>query len=180
MWETWIKMAAIVIGGGFALVKFGLLDLPPLKRTFSMDGGLEWLQNEGGPSSCIADVSLTVTNISKSTIKIDRVRTAAWLLDAPQRNSQAITHFDITRNEPSQGVDAAEYTNDDPLVQIYTPGQSSHHDFTWVVQRQKDKYGVFKIELFESGGKEPKDWYYAWGLVCKEKDGQRKENEPTR
>jgi hypothetical protein len=45
-----VKISAIVIGGIFAFVKFGLLDLPNLQKTFSIDGNLEWLQDQGGPS----------------------------------------------------------------------------------------------------------------------------------
>src|ERR1041385_2802597 len=52
MADRMVKMAAIVIAGTFAFVKFGLLDWPSLQKTFRVEGNLEWLQDEGGPSSC--------------------------------------------------------------------------------------------------------------------------------
>src|SRR5262245_12630534 len=56
MADIWVKWTAILLGGLFAIMRFGLFDWPNLEKTFGMDGNLAWLQDQGGPGACVADL----------------------------------------------------------------------------------------------------------------------------
>jgi hypothetical protein len=173
MTNTIFQIIAITIAGCFALWKFGLEERPTLQDHLKLTGSMNWSQQE--KASCIADVDIDATNLSKANIEISKVRGSAWFIVAPDLNGKGISYF--SPEEEVSAVDPAKqisYTNG-PLVQRYVPGQSAHHTFEWVVERKDNQYVVIRIEAYRTGDENPIDVQTQWGPVC-END---KEKEPS-
>jgi hypothetical protein len=166
MASTIVQILAILIGGAFAIVKFGIVDSPTLQRNLRVSGELGWVAR---PALCMADLQIDVTNQSKSSIEVKQVRGQAWFVDEPPGSQKAINYFDILAAKKSNSPIEAFTYEKGPLVQTYAPGQSAHHTFQWLVERRKNAYVLFLIEAFAApGDKEPLDHQDQWDLVCGE------------
>jgi len=177
MLSTMVQIAALVTGGIFAVVKFGLTDAPTLQKSFNVAGSLDWLPGNTD-SSCIAEMDVTVTNNSKSTVTVLKVRGRAWYLDPPAAK-KPIQHFEFTdfadRSEPADEFISLK----GPLVQTFAPGESALYDFDWSIERREGKYALFKVEVFDQpDARDPLDWQYQWDLVCDTKSTNKDKNGP--
>jgi hypothetical protein len=170
MLSTMVQILAIVLAGIVAVIKFDIFDRPTLLSNFNVSGHVEW---DSRPGSCLANVDVDVTNMSKSNVAVNMVRGRAWLVDEPT-GDQAITYFDISSvaNKsaalPSGYVAAKPFSYEKgPLVQEYRPGQPANHTFEWYIQRKKNTYALFAIDIFEGPGEtNPLGHAYTWDLVC--------------
>jgi hypothetical protein len=173
MYSTGVQIAAIIIGGIFAIIKFGFLDSPALQTNLSVSGSLEW--KELGDSACLALMDVDIKNLSKSKIEIEQVRGRGWLIEEPSRSARAIQYFNIGEEIKKKApIEDFHYENG-PLVQEYATEQSAHHTFEWYTEHKKGSYAVFKIEVFEKpevfdkpGAQEPVplDFQIQWDRAC--------------
>lgn len=167
MANTIFQIAAITLGGCFALWKFGLEDRPTLQDHLRLSGSMSWTHQ--GDNSCVADVDIDATNLSKSNIEVNEVRGRAWLVDRPSPQQKEISHFDPEAEAlKKDSIDSFD-NFDGPLIQKYVPGQSSHNTFEWVVERKENSYAVFTIEVYRPRGKDPIDVQTQWDTACGEK-----------
>ena len=168
MASTMVQILAILAAGLFAITKFGIFDRPTLENNLRVSGSLDWTAR--GQNYCLADLGTEVTNMSKSDIAIGQVRAQAWLMNEPATHQGSIEYFDLFRIAETQTpIRTVEYVQG-PLLQLYVPGQSSHHTFEWFIERKKDTYVFFKVAVFKNqGDKEPVDFQYQWDLVCGDK-----------
>jgi hypothetical protein len=168
MASTIVQILAILIGGAFAIIKFGIV-IPQRCRRISA-----YLENSDGsrvPPLCRPDLQIEITNLSKSSIEVKKLRGQAWFVDEPSSSQKKINYFDIrTAIKSNSPVEAFSYGNG-PLVQTYAPGQSARNTFEWLVERRKNAYVLFLIEAFaELGDEKPLDHQDQWDLVCGEDD----------
>jgi hypothetical protein len=133
-------------------------------------------------------MDVEVKNMSKSPIYVKDIRGTAWMIDEPSKISDKITFFEdvlkLTANAPrsvlgeghgKRSFDKQFHYGNGPLVQLYEPGQSSHHTFEWIVPIEEHKLAVFLIEAFGSqenqislDDQKPLDTTKQWDLVCGE------------
>jgi len=162
MASTIVQILAILVGGVFAITKFGLLDTPTLQTNLRVGGQLNWLQHRG--SYCIADLNIEVTNLSKSSIDVTEVRGSAWFISEPPDPQKPIRYLDLVElSKQAQPEEEFHYASG-PLVGNYPPGQAHQHTFEWSVERRKGAYVFFKIEA--NGTKGPLEHQYQWDWVC--------------
>jgi len=161
-----VQILAIVIGGMFAIYKFGIEDKPTLEKNLAVSGSLQWVERS---NACTAAFDVEVLNKSKSGIEVKKLRGRAWLIDEPTTSQKAISYFDILHAiEGKEPVESFTYIKG-PLVQQYAPGQTSNHTFEWLVERRKNAYALFLIEAFATAeSDEPLDQQRQWDFVCGE------------
>lgn len=145
-----------------------------MKKNISVSGELGWLKRL---EFCVADLDVEVKNISKSDVEVKEIRGQAWLIDEPSPDQKGIVYSDILGEvDRKKPIETFTYLRG-PLVQSYSPGQSSHHTFEWVVKPQINTNALFLIEAFGAPNeKDLLDHHYQWDLVCGEniKEGGKK------
>ncbi len=164
-----VQILAIVAAGIFAFFKFVVFDEPSLKKNISVSGDLGWLKR---PDYCVAALNIEVKNISRSNVEVQEIRGRAWLVDEPSADQKGIGYYDIRSVVNGKDPEATITYDDGPLVQPYSPSQSSHHTFEWIVKPQAKKNVLFLIEAFGSDKTSSLDHQYQWDLVCGENVNQ--------
>lgn len=134
-----------------------------------MSGDLGWLKR---PDYCVAALNIEVKNISRSNVEVQEIRGRAWLVDEPSADQKGIGYYDIRSVVNGKDPEATITYDDGPLVQPYSPSQSSHHTFEWIVKPQAKKNVLFLIEAFGSDKTSSLDHQYQWDLVCGENVNQ--------
>ncbi|HEX4577037.1 MAG TPA: hypothetical protein VH117_06775 [Edaphobacter sp.] len=158
------QILAILVGGVFAVVKFGLLESPTLQKNLGISGSLTW--EDRSDTSCIGMLDIAVTNLSKSTTIVSKVHGQAWLVNEPSGIQKGLSYFDINKLTEGKNPDAHFEYVDGPLVQDYTPGKSAHHTFEWPAERKGNTYALFKVEVFERGHEDKPARQLQWDKVC--------------
>jgi hypothetical protein len=177
MYSTGVQIAAIIIGGIFAIIKFGFLDSPALQKNIRVSGSLDWAEHDD--SSCLALIDIDVKNLSKSRMEIKQVRGRAWIIEEPQRSEKAIQYFNVGEETKRKNPIEDFHYEEGPLVQEYATEQSAHHSFEWYVEHKKDtkkgSYAAFEIDVFDKvevfnkpGVKDPDplDYQIQWDSAC--------------
>jgi hypothetical protein len=174
-----VEILAILVGGYWTYDKFIRTEAPALAPNLRLESGLVWHKLER-KSPCLAEVTLQVTNRSKSEITVRKVVRRAWFVEKPKTLSKAIVHFDPMRLGLGPAVDQEEYKKDGPFIQTYAPEASSQNAFVWFVENKPDTYSLFRIDLYANEqDKEPLDYHLPVGSNLRRSGAQRQGAQPV-
>jgi hypothetical protein len=170
MAKNLVEIAALIIGGWWALHTFLVKDKPGLEPHFDATTQLKWFPGPT-PETCIADWHVDLKNIGGSAVEVGAVRAHVWTFPPliPPPNGSAYVDLQALRppeKDPSNIFD--KRFDDGPLTGHYPPNQSSSHTFEWVVPKQTGKWVAFELDVFDDGKPQQKqlDYVYDWDSLC--------------
>jgi len=157
-----VQIAAIVLAGLWAFYHFRVTEAPTHAQNFATEPAIEW-QDATDTSHCYAVFTARFDNLSRSRVRIEKVRRRFWIVPQPRTAQNAAF---VNMAEPSsEPVDSLTYTHG-PFVQEFPPDAKVSYDLTWLVKRQAG-VAVFRVDLFaRQADTLPVEWTYAWDDVC--------------
>jgi hypothetical protein len=180
MAKNWFEMAALLIGGLWALSLFTLKDAPNFNKELKSDIKLEIDSIEGKlaktdsflTDQCDLNVRLNVKNIGYNYLYVDSISTTIWELPI---DSVAYLHYlDFNQIIFNGAKDTIVSLNhyDNTLVGYYPPDAESGEDFDFIIPLNPHRsvliaytiYGHGKKKIFFSDTLRLRG--YAWKLQC--------------
>jgi hypothetical protein len=165
-----LEVIAIFVAAWWAFTRFKQEEEPLLATRADIQGNLDW--NDYTKDTCQAEYEVQFQNIGKTPIEIGRVRLSVWTFDDPKEMTQTENvRMLVPLKMPTEPPLLQEDT--DRLADVYGPGESDKHGFSFLVKRSANKDILFKVELWPKGdsasyNKDPLWSDYRWDFVCGE------------
>lgn len=166
-WVTLVKhvveIVAIFVAATWTYTTFIRTEEPAHGRNFIVDQQMEWSDSPEA-SVCYGILDITLQNVSKSEVRIDKVIQRAWILPLPSF-TQRVAFIDPEKLSQAPADDSVSYTSGS-FVQDYPPSAKVRNDLVWTMRRGPG-IALFRVDFFaDSTEMEPTDWMYDWDEVC--------------
>ena len=172
-----VEIVALVVGGVWVALTFGLKECPAREPHFESTAKLTWY-DDSDPTRCYAGWQVALKNISSRRIDVGYVEVAAWSF-VPPAPTEKPAYLDFQRLRPTdqklflfaRSFEASTAPNSaEPFVDHYAPGSTSSHTFEWIFKKPSQEQWVgMELALFRSRGDEQALWYiYDWSPICDE------------
>lgn len=174
--KNYVEIAAIIIGGGWALFTFVIKDSPSLALRRKATSTLEW-KSIPEKNVTTANFNITLENTGSSTFHIKKAHLQAWLADELQVDSgMAARYLDVNNIERSGKLffdtvysysgNTDEANLGKPFIGRYNEGAVWNEDFEFLMKRDSKKIVVLSIVFYEENHiDEPFEWTYQWDYV---------------
>ena len=174
--KNYVEIAAIVIGGIWALYTFVLKDKPSLALRRKATSSLEWKMTRD-KNICDAAFNITLENTGSSTFRIKKAHLKAWICDeltlAPGQTAKYVDADNLKRSGIVFFEKTYLYTgNDDienlgkPFIGRYNEGAIWNESFEFLMKPDPKKIALFYITFYEADHEEePFEWTYQWDYI---------------
>jgi len=147
--SKWLQVVALCVAGYWTFKTFDLGEAPSLKPTASVAGELHW-ESIGKTENCFMSFHVSIKNIGKTALDVDRVHVRAWHSNFPSPNPSSPSFFDVDAlQESAPQIDQAFSSGN--LVQHYLPQVSSGETFTWAIGPQEPGIYLFRADAENKG-----------------------------
>jgi hypothetical protein len=104
-----------------------------------------------GTDTCFVSFHVSVQNIGKTALDVDRVRIRAWRRDLPGPDNDGPGFFDVDDLQDHNQPYLDRTFDSGNLVQHYLPQTSPGETFTWVFPPQQPGIHLFRADAVQQG-----------------------------
>jgi len=170
-----VQLVAIVVGGIWVLLTFGLKECPTREPHFEVNSNVIWYESPM-PQTCYAGWQVSVKNLSSRAVEIGHVKVAAWPFEPPMPGEKpTFVEFSKFRpTDPDKFFFNREFDRGDPpeaekpLIGHYAPDVTASHSFEWIFKKGDSKTWVgFELAFYSDKKDKNALWYaYEWWPMC--------------
>lgn len=147
----WLQIVALAVAAYWAYTRFSIGERPSLETRV---GVTTHLRAEPGPilNTCYVFLDFDLTNQGIVSFDVKNVHIRAWRSDLPKRAAELPQFIDVNDMEHSQQV----VNIDSPglLEMHFAPGESAGRSFSWVFNRQRPAFYLFRVDVEATRGKD--------------------------